>query len=83
MKVRFKNIEAKFAFSAGGRANMSIAEYMGNEFHEVQIYFGGSLQLVDSNGNNIFLNKYGEVVPNNGWNACFFEEETKYLEFME
>lgn len=85
MKVRFKNTEAKFAFVAGSRANMSIAEYMGNEFHEVKIYFDGSLELVDDEGNNIILDKYGKVVPENGngWNACFLEEETTCLEFME
>ncbi|ATI17809.1 hypothetical protein [Aeromonas phage AS-yj] len=80
MKVRFKNIESKFKFTTGGRANMSIAEYMGNDFHEAQTCFDGSIELVDSKGNNITLNTYGKAVPDNGWNACFFEDETQYLE---
>ncbi|AFN39320.1 hypothetical protein F485_gp267 [Aeromonas phage CC2] len=80
MKVRFKNIESKFAFTTGGRANMSIAEYMGNEFHKAQTDFDGSIKLVDNKGNGIVLDAYGKAVPENGWNACFFKDETQYLE---
>lgn len=59
---------------------MSIAEYMGNEFHEAKTSFDGSVEIVDSKGNNIILNMYGKAVPENGWNACFFEDGTQYLE---